>query len=101
MSYGASKDLILIHTVQLKSMTKAHSSGIMVSSGISAVVIASVYSEKTHLKKLMMMRITMTMMTMMMMMMMMMMMNKSQETMVFSGCQKQTSTMKLMPEKLS
>ena len=45
--YGASKDLILVHIVQLKSMIKAHSSGRMVSSGIFNVVIASVYSEKT------------------------------------------------------
>ena len=42
ISYGASKDLILVHTVQLKSMIKAHSSGRMISSGISDVVIASV-----------------------------------------------------------
>ena len=41
------KDLILVHTVQLKPMIKAHSSGRMVSSGISDVVIASVYPEKT------------------------------------------------------
>ena len=34
-------------------MIKAHSSGRMVSNGISNVVIASVHSEKTHLKKLM------------------------------------------------
>ena len=39
ISIGASKDLILVHTVQLKSMKKAHSSGRMVSSGISDVVI--------------------------------------------------------------
>ena len=38
--YGATKDLILVHLVQLKSMEKAHSSGRMVSSGISDVVIA-------------------------------------------------------------
>ena len=47
------KDLILVHTVQLKPMIKAQISGRMVSSGISDVVIASVYSEKTRLKKLM------------------------------------------------
>ena len=46
------KDLILVHT-QLKPMIKAQISGRMVSSGISDVEIASVYSEKTHLKKLM------------------------------------------------
>ena len=45
------KDLILVHTVQLKPMIKKHIfSGRMVSSGISEVVIASVYSENTHLK---------------------------------------------------
>ena len=44
------KDLILVHTVQLKS----HFSGRMVSSGIGDVAFASVYSEKTRLKKLMM-----------------------------------------------
>ena len=63
-------DLILVHIVQLKLMIKAHSSGRMVSSGISDVVIASVYSEKTRLKKLMIIII-----------------NKSQETTVFSGHQ--------------
>ena len=48
------KDLILVHTVQLKPMIKAHFSGRMVSSSISDVAFASVYSEKTRLKKLMM-----------------------------------------------
>ena len=33
ISYGDSKDHILVHTVQLKPMIKAHSSGRMVSSG--------------------------------------------------------------------
>ena len=37
------KDLILVHTVQLKPMIKAHSSRRIVSSGISDVVIASVH----------------------------------------------------------
>ena len=46
------KDLIVVHTVQLQPMTKAHSSRRMVSSGISDVVIASVHIEKTRLKKL-------------------------------------------------
>ena len=44
--YRASKDLILVHTVQLKPIIKAQSSGKMDSSGISDVVIASVHSEK-------------------------------------------------------
>ena len=41
ISYGASKDLILVSTVQLKPMIKAHFSGKLVSSGISDVVITS------------------------------------------------------------
>ena len=45
------KDLILVHTVQLKPMIKAQISGRMVSSGISDVAIASVHSEKTRPKK--------------------------------------------------
>ena len=47
------KDLILFHTVQLKPMIQAQISGRMVSSGISDVAFASVHSEKTRLKKLM------------------------------------------------
>ena len=39
------KGVILVHTVELKPMTKAHFSGRMVSSGISDVAFASVYSE--------------------------------------------------------
>ena len=46
------KDLILVHTVQLKPMIKAQISGQMVSNGISDVAFASVHYEKTHLKKL-------------------------------------------------
>ena len=48
------KDLILVHTVQLKPMIKTHFSGRMVSSGISDVAVASIHPEKTCLKKLMM-----------------------------------------------
>ena len=77
------KDLILVHTVQLKTMIKAQISGRMVSSGISDVAIASVQSEKTCLKKLIII-----------------IMNKSQETIFFSGRQKLNSAMKLRPEKL-
>ena len=58
------------------------------SSGINDVVIASVHSEKTRLKKLMKI-----------MMMMIIIMNKLQEMTVFSGRQKLTSTMILRPEK--
>ena len=50
------KDLISVHTVQLKPMITAQISGRMVSSGKSYVVFSSVYSEKTRLKKLMMMK---------------------------------------------
>ena len=78
------KDLILVHTVQLKPMIKAHFSGRMVSSSVSDVAFASVYSEKSRLKKLMKKIIII--------------MNKSQETKVFSGHQKLTSAMKLRPE---
>ena len=46
-------DLILVHALQLKPMIKAQISGRMVSSRISDVVTASVYSEKTSQKKLM------------------------------------------------
>ena len=49
-----SRDLILVQTVQLKPIIKAQISGRMASSGISDVAFASVYSEKTPLKKLMM-----------------------------------------------
>ena len=53
------KDLILIHTEQLKPMIKAQISRRMISSGISNVVIASVHSEKTLLKKMIMIIIIM------------------------------------------
>ena len=51
----------------------------MASIGISDVVTASVYSEKTRMKKLMMMK------------MIIIIMNKSQELTVFHGRQKLTS----------
>ena len=59
----------------------------MASIGISDVVTDSVYSEKTRLKKLMMMIISISIM------------NKSQEATVFHGRQKLTSAMKQRPEK--
>ena len=68
-------------------MIKAHSSGEMVSS-INDVVIASVHSENTRLKKLMTIMIIIIIM------------NKSQETAVFRGRQKLTSAMKLRPESV-
>ena len=62
------KVFILVHTVQLKPMIRAHFSGRMVSSVTSDVAFTPVYSEKTHLKK------------------------------AISGHKKLTSTMKLRPE---
>ena len=70
-----------MHTVQLKPTIKVQISGRMASIGISDVVTASVYSEKTRLKKLMFI------------------MNKSQESTVVGGRQKLTSAMKHRPEK--
>ena len=61
----------------------------MESIGISDVVTASVYSEKTRMKKLMMKMIIIIIIIM----------NKSQELTVFHGRQKLTSAMKLRPEK--
>ena len=55
----------------------------MASIGISDVVTALVYSEKTRMKKLMMI--------MMIKMIIIIIMNKSQELTVFHGCQKLTS----------
>ena len=68
-----------------KANDRAQISGRMVSSGISDVAIASVHSEKTHMKKMIMIIIIN--------------MHKSQESMVFGGHQKLTSATKLMPEK--
>ena len=54
------KDLILVHSVQLKPMIKAQMSGRMVSSGISDVAIVSIHAEKTRMKKLIMIIIIIT-----------------------------------------
>ena len=43
----------LVHTVQLNAMITAHSSGKMVFTGISDLMIATIHSEKTRLKNLM------------------------------------------------
>ena len=59
-----------MHTVQLKPKKKVQISGRMVSISISDVVTASVYSEKTRLKKLILI------------------INKSQESTDFGGRQK-------------
>ena len=64
-----------------KTNDKVQISGRMTSIGISDVQTDSVYSEKTRLKKLMLI------------------MNKSQESTVFGGRRKLTSAMKLRPEK--
>ena len=50
----------LVHTVKLKPIIKAHISGKLVTSGISDVVTASVYLEKTRLKKMIMIIIIIT-----------------------------------------
>ena len=78
--------LIVVHTEKLKLTIKGTISGRMLSSGISHVAFASVYMEKTRLKKCWIMIITI-------------MMNKSQELTFFHGRQKLTSTMKQRPEK--
>ena len=52
------KDLILVHAVVIQQIIKAQISGRMVSSDISDVAITSVHSEKTRLKKCMMIMIT-------------------------------------------
>ena len=48
---SVNEGLILVHAVKLKPIIKAKVSGRMASIGISDVVTASVYSEKTRLKK--------------------------------------------------
>ena len=67
-------------------------SGRMASIGISDVVIASVYSMKTLMKKL-------KMMMKMIIIIIIIIMNKSQELTVFHGRQKLTSAMNSRPEK--
>ena len=53
------KGFILVHTVKPKPIIKKQISGKLVTSGISDVAIASVHSEKTRLKKLIMIIIIM------------------------------------------
>ena len=77
----ARNDLILVHAVLLKPTIKVQISGRMASIGISDVVAASIYSEKTRMKKLMMKMIIIIIM------------NKLQELTVFHGRQKLTSAM--------
>ena len=71
-----------MHTEKLKSMINAEISGKMLSSGISVIAFASVYSEKTRLKNLIMIIIIIIIIISM---------NKSQELTVFPGRQKLTS----------
>ena len=78
-----------MHAVQLKPTIEVQISGRMASIGISDVVPASLYSEKTRMKKLMMKMIIIIIIIM----------NKSQELTVFHGRQKLTSAMTLRPEK--
>ena len=72
----ARNDLFLVHVVQLKPTIKDQISGKLETNGISDGAIASVNSEKTLTKK----------------MIMIIGMNKSQELKVFHGRQKLTST---------
>ena len=80
------------NTVQLKPTIKSQIPGRMVSSGI-----CSVYSDKTHLKKLMIMIIIIIIIIILLLLLFIM--NKLQETTVFRGRQKLASAMKLRPEK--
>ena len=78
ISLIARNDLFLVHVVQLKPTTKDQISGKLVTNGISDVAIASVNSEKSLTKKMIMIIIIISM-------------NKSQELMFFHGRQKLTS----------
>ena len=69
----------LVHAVQIKPTVKVQISGRMASIGISDVVSTSVYSEKTRMKKLMMMKMIIIIISIL---------NKSQEMTVFHGRQK-------------
>ena len=73
------------HSTAKANYKKAKISGRMASIGISDVVTASVFSEKTRLKKCWLMIIII--------------MKKSQATTVFHRLQKLTSAMKQRPEK--
>ena len=78
ISLIARNDLFLVHVVQLKPTIKDQISGKLVTNGISDVAIASVNSEKTLTKKMIMIIIIISM-------------NKSQELTVFYVCQNLTS----------
>ena len=70
----------------LSALDATSLSGRMLSSSVSDVAFASVYSEKTHLNKCLIMVI-------------MIIMNKSQEMTVFGGRQKLTFAMKQRPDE--
>ena len=53
-SIPSANEPVLVHTVKLKPIIKAQISGKLVTSGISDVAIASVHSEKTRLKNMIM-----------------------------------------------
>ena len=74
-----------------KTNDKSTNLGRMASIGISDVVTALVYSEKTRLKKLMMIKMIIINISIIM--------NKLQEMTVFHGRQKLTSAIKQRPEK--
>ena len=81
----SSQEPHFIHAVQLKPTIKVQISGRMASVGISNAVTASVYSERTRLKKLMMKKVIIIISSIK---------KKSQETTLFFGQQKLTSAMK-------
>ena len=76
-----------MNTYRLIQLLLVSSGKLVTNVAISAVVIASVHSEKTRMKKMIMIIIIIISM------------NKSQEFTVFHGRQKLTSAMKLRPEK--
>ena len=81
---------ILVQTVQLKPKIKTKISGRMVPYGSVIIVRFSILGENRSNKLMMMMKLIIIIINIM---------NKSQETMVYSGCQKLTSTTKLRIEK--
>ena len=52
LSVKPAKDLVLVHTVQLKLTIKTQVSGRMISSGINYVAFVSIYFDKTSLRRL-------------------------------------------------
>ena len=58
MDHGEISGTFLVHTVKIKPIIKAQISGKLITSSISDEAIASVYFEKTRLKKMIMIIIT-------------------------------------------